>query len=534
MMDPNIRFITAAIDAGTIGVPSGMATIGEPRQGTRKVLTPDEIIDAGLDLTVTPSATARAALGSVIRAQRAPGKQYEQAAIRYAHKIDEWPAFAREVFARLYDDDGCKPLAAEKLSTWGTNAMSVLEAQPSWPALRSAASLSRSIAAESAARLADAVANALNLDKLQTDEESMRDPREVQQEMESMVRLMEQAGASTEQVEAVVNEAAAAAAKAVGVRKMLDHQVETARHKIGGVVASVQKKATEKAEAIEALTALGFSREGPGSIEEVAPGLIEQCDPRMLAILKQAGRFREAAQGEMAKANGHCDVVGIQPTGDLAKVTPKTLTDLAGGGIRALVTMGDLLEHSAQGWEQEGKEPRNRGDVAILVDRSGSMSGERERRARGLAIAAMMTIIGEGRRVVACSFAGTNAATLRAALPGDAYSITEAIKVFCIAASGGTDVDYALEKTADMLSTLAGGMREPDVLVVTDGDFPAVNPKVLSKLGDRRLFGVLIDWGDAEAHPEFTATWEVGAQIGSADAIVAINSLRSSRKKVKP
>jgi len=498
----------------------------------KRALTPDEVIEGGRDLTVEPSSTARFIYRSVARDTSQHGQDVRLQVLRHADRLEEWPAFVREVFSRLYDEDGCRPLADKDRSSWGTGAMAAMEAQEAWAILREAAQVSRVIAADATAQLADAVSRAMGLDGVKTDKETRRDPRELADEAESVGRLLAEHGASEEEIEEARAAAEAQVSRCVSVRRVLDAMVESARPALRNALPKIAREAKAKADTLTALNGLGFSREGPGSIEEACPELLSEVrlDPRMAAIIRWAGRFRDAAHGELAKADGRCDVIGIRPTGDLARLTPRTRADLATGGMRGLATMRDILEESAQGWEQRDRAPKTRGDVGLLVDRSGSMSGEREVRARGLAVAALVSMLADGRRVVAGSFAGHGDATFAAVIPGDARGLGGAIRALCRRAGGGTDVDFALGACGDAMSDLRGGMRDPDVLVITDGFFSPVAKAVLDKLGDRRLFGVMLDEAAAAAHPEFSACWDVSGAIDEAKAGEIIAAMRKPRK----
>ncbi len=496
-----------------------------------RALEPDEVIDGGLDVVVEPSSTSRFTFRSAARDKRAAGSALRVQVLMYAEKLEEWPAFVRELFCLLYDEDGCKPLEDEEKSLWGVSAMSVLEGNPDWPGLRASAQVSRTIAVEAATTLAVAVAQALRLDQLQTDEETRRDPRALESEGEMIRRLLEEGGATQEQIDAAVAESEAAAAASAAARNGIDSRIDSARQALKAAVKSAATKAADRAEMMSAMSSLGFSREGPGSVEEVCPELLQQAsvDKRLLAIIRMVGRFREALHGELAKADGHCDVIGVRPTSDIARLTPRTKGELAAGGIHGLSVMRDILEGAAQGWEQRAQQPKNRGDAAILVDRSGSMSGEREIRARALAIASLVTMLQGGRRALASSFAGTGDVSSALVVPGDTKALGEAIKVLCKRASGGTDVDHALQMAVDAMK-LHGGMRDPDVLVITDGYFPTVAKTVLDAMGDRRLFGVMLD--ESSKHPEFTATWDVSSQsIDEKQAGEILSAMRSTRKK---
>jgi hypothetical protein len=74
-----------------------------------------------------------------------------------------------------------------------------------------------------------------------------------------------------------------------------------------------------------------------------------------------------------------------------------------------------------------------------------------------------------------------------------------------------------------------GGLRAPDLIVATDGLFPPIAPDILAALGDKRLFGVLIGFGDDGSHKEFDALFPVSGQIEPGDAARIINAMRKAR-----
>ena len=498
----------------------------------RTELIPDEVELAlsGRDLTAKPSSTARAVYGLVVGRGDSLGKQVAAQATRHVERLAEWASFVRELFAQLYDADGCRELPEEERSAWGMQAVGVLHSSQEWTALVASSQVSRSIASQATALLADEVSRALELDSLKKDQEAAQDPREIAEGLERSSALLAEHGATEEQVKEHRQQVEAQLAKAVDTRRRMDERINKVRVQISGSVKRVAAAAKTKADAVMALVALGFSREGPGSAEEDCPELLEamRLDPRMAAIIRMAGRMNEAARGELAKADGQCDVVGVRPTGDIAKLTARTKADLASGGVRGLATMRDIAEQAAQGWEQKDRRPKNKGDAALLVDRSGSMSGEREVRARGLAVASLVSMLSAGRRVVAGSFAGSGDCSLAAVVPGDRKALSRAVSALCKRASGGTDVDSALLAAAKEMQTFPGGMRQPDVLVVTDGEFETIRSEVLQVLGERRLFGVLIDVFAPGGHEEFDRIWSLPS-VQEQDAAQVIAAMRSAR-----
>lgn len=519
---------------------NGFVPHGEARE-------PDDVLDPLKSTEDAPpvafvvSHTASFALRGVAHDGGDPADGLRALMETFAPSLEEWPAFCRELFGRLYDPEGCDRLPADALSTWAASAISAAEQQADWAELCLAAAVARSVAATATTQIATAVAAILGLQKKPPEKDAGKDPRAAQAEAESAAAELREAG-DDEGADDVLANAAKATAAAVAHRQAIDTRLQKGRHALGATVRQAAQEATAAAATINALVGFGFSREGPGSLAQVAPGTAARLkvDQRLLKIILQAGRMREAQRGVKAAGEGRVDVVGIRPTGDLASTTSAWRSKLATPGAVGTLAIVDLLEEQAQGYQMRDRAPMVRGDVGILVDRSGSMYGEREIAARALGVAAFMSALADGRRVIAGSFAGggwgTNRAdcTVQAVMPGQLAQIAQALEQLCRTAGGGTDVDAALAVTVGAMRAFPGGMREPDILVITDGEFPMVGAPVLSKLEDRRLFGVFIDVGDIAtlAHPEFHKTWSI-TSVAESFAAGVIESMREGKESGK-
>ena len=511
-----------------------------------EALEPDEVLgpDDALDPIDTPappvaysiSGTAAFALRGVAHDGGRPAEELRGVIASFAGALEEWPAFVRELFSRMYDPDGTHRLPAEALSTWGSAALGAVEQQPEWPALCSAAAVSRAVAAGAATTIAAAVAKALGLEKDKEPTAAAADPRADLLEAEAAAQAAEEQGDAPGAARARL-EAQRATAAAQARRKAIDTKVQVDRWVLRGIVKAAAAEAAAAVAVIAAFVGVGFSREGPGSIQQMAPDLARKLrvDARLLAILLQAGRIRETQQGALAKGDGNVNVVGTRSTGDLSRTTGAFRGRLGTPGVVGDLAMLDLLEEQASGYQMQDRAPHERGDVGILVDRSGSMSGAREIAARALGVAAMLAALADGRRVVAGSFAGSYRGhvdcTVHAVKPGDLGAVAKALEVLCRQAGGGTDVDAAVLVAAGAMRSFPGGMREPDVLVITDGEFDPIAPAVIAQLGETpRLFGVFVDCDDGQVqrHPEFVRCWSV-EDIGESFAAGVINNMRERK-----
>lgn len=496
-------------------LPSNIAAAGSGK--TSAPLEPDEILEPDNldhDDNVRPAALrishlAVFALRALAAEEGNAAEALRDAIDSYSGSFAEWPAFVREVFGAMYDPTAVAP--AVDPAPWASAALRTARAAEDWDKLCAAAQQSRDAAAVATATIVHAIAGALGLKKGAASGEDTIDPRD----------------ANEEETDPAIIHAAhrkRVAADASFIRKGIAA--------VGVAVGNAAKQASGAVVTLNALVGFGFSREGKGSLAKVAPEVLSkiQVNPKMLRILLEAGRIHDANHGAPGVGEGHVDVVGTRPTGELSHTTLGYRARLVSPGLVGAIAAIDLLEHRADGYDMRDAKPKERGDVAIVVDRSGSMMGDPIIKARALALATMLAGLDDGRRVVVATFAGEGDANARIVVKGDVIAVAEAIDMLCGCAGGGTDVDGALALVAGVMRAGRDIMREPDVLLITDGEFDPVDDGVMRQLGDARLMAVLIgnDVGDDE-HPEFTRLWRVDDITDDVNAGV-ITTIREVQK----
>lgn len=464
-----------------------------------RALEPTEVLDASPPVAYRVSDLA--ALAISVMADSDEGDPMREAMGR--GKIKGWDSFVLELFSRLYDEDHTDRLTEPQ--TWALKAIELIEELPQWARVRIAAYRGgRTVAGKAAAWAADLVRG--EIEKLMPEEEPETEEEQATA-LEAAVEAMVQAAASTQGL------------KLAG---------------LGGAIGVMAAQVEAEADVADMGAALGFSRDGVGRIDAVSPELATQlrADKRFRRIVNLAGRMREAAQGQAIRGTGRADIVGLDLVQDIGQTTSRFRARMSGDDADGLLATLELLDGQAEGWERADELPRARGDVAVLVDRSGSMMGAPAEAARALGVASVTQALSDGRRVVGGSFAGHGDADLHAARPGDRQATARLLLSICRMPDGGTDVDFAVRKAADLMARFPGGMRSPDVLVITDGYFPPVDDEVLGMLGDRRLLGVMIGTGD-QGHPEFARTWAVPSIITDGVAGSVVTELRTAPKKRK-
>lgn len=382
-------------------------------------------------------------------------------------------AFVGEVYSRLYGDPERLDAPVEGAPGWAGTAHDVLDQLPEWTALRAAvagdpdfAALATSdTMAEAAPRLAEALAQV------------ERDRRE-QEEQEGGE------GAGPE------GSPGGGDQQAKAKRPAGPSGTDRLRAALRGAVAKAAAKAEERKEAMAGLA--------PGS--ESAPPTREHADPsrmrlaerlgkdaKLRSVLRRAGRLcriRDEKRRERRDPDARSEVVDLERGADLGRALPAQLARLRHPRLR-LLALKDIAERSMLQYRLEGKEKQGRGPLVVLLDRSGSMSGEPHEIARAVGVACVGIGAREKRAVSVVDFDHGVVAARHLTAKGEALSIDVggrkpptrlgsgrvvdvALDVATFSCGGGTDFGAVLRFALD---GLPAGVRDEraDLVMVTDG-----------------------------------------------------------------
>lgn len=438
-----------------------------------------------------------------------------ETAHRYAPAVAEWSAGVREVFGRVYDPRGLQPLPAAQRSAWGAHLGATLESLPAWPELAAAGSAHRSVAAAATQELAQAVGEALGLAQLPA--RGGDDPEALQRQQEALQRLLEglPPGAEANQGRDALRDLKERQQRSEARRQALAQGLQQAldRGKLGPAVAKVAQAAQQRAEAVRLLRGCGLeaSPGGGGASEPIDPAILDYVGRQgasLKALLALVGRMRRAAKARQPDPRGRARQLpaGLVLGGDVRDLVG---SEWALEDVDADLFLRRLLDRQCLQVERVGDEPQERGDLVVLVDRSGSMQGPRLQWARALAFASVTVAHQERRRVVLAFYGGQGDYQQVVVEPHSAEGMSAALRLLASAqAQGGTDTLGALQRATD-----ACRLKTADVLVITDGDWPALTDAQVKKIteGGTRLFAVLLD----ESTPVHgaTRTWSVRSSM---------------------
>jgi uncharacterized protein with von Willebrand factor type A (vWA) domain len=211
----------------------------------------------------------------------------------------------------------------------------------------------------------------------------------------------------------------------------------------------------------------GKGRHDRRALDDKKVGLARRLrgDPRLKRIAQLAGRFTRIARQKRRSrvSHGAEEICDVELGNDLGRLLPVELVKLRHPRLHALA-LRDLLERKSMQYALTGKEKLGRGPLVLLLDRSGSMEGERDEWSTAVALA-LLGMAHEERRTFAV-VAFTDQVIYEAVVkPGERLD-QEALNLTC---NGGTDIDVAVTRGLEIVERNPGALHEADLVLVTDG-----------------------------------------------------------------
>lgn len=325
--------------------------------------------------------------------------------------------------------------------------------------------------------------------------------QELSEELKEQARksreAKDEADAAREEAEAVsedpdatpeeIAESAQAAADAAKAAKAQAAALAMAMKQHGKQIASAVAKAvstaTDSAQAAkDAQQCFGF---GTG-VGDPSGGLpidekfklartIQKAGPAFRKFAEILGRMTRTALQKQASKTQHeaGEIVDITTGSDIERIMDDEVALLANPKLAKLFRVGFASETLMQ-HEVDQREPQAKGDVVVLIDESGSMAGQREAEAKGVALALAHVCAKQKRRLVIHFFQSAVTMTVQIN-PGDAQATENGVNVALrklgqIAGrgtAGGTSFDAPLVQA--IATVRGGGLEKADVLMITDG-----------------------------------------------------------------
>ena len=185
-------------------------------------------------------------------------------------------------------------------------------------------------------------------------------------------------------------------------------------------------------------------------------------------IMELAGRYRRMAQAKQRQKvlHGQDDVVGVELGADLGRLCPSELVSLGDEDLGA-DAMRRYLERGLMQRDYRGIEPKARGPIVVVVDESGSMSGDPIAMAKAFALAMAWVARHQDRWICLVGFSGCCPVNVLAMPPGrwDQVAMLDWLEHFY---SRGSDRDVPLVELPAAWPSLGCPAGDTDIIQITD------------------------------------------------------------------
>lgn len=409
--------------------------------------------------------------------------------------VEQWPAFAREIFDSLYSqkiEDA--PLAAG--ADWVRELVNQAEATDEWNALRKEVQGDPWATGIAAGRV---LTNLKDKAKELLETVPKQDPERLQQEAEAMEEMLGKKHALTK----AANKAAIEAFEQAQVAQTVAAPpLEGALSQLGAVAVAAANQAKHEVVAL---------MKGAGDLAGLGTGALAGIDappekvrklladnPKLRKIAELAGRLRIRARAKQKTKTKYApeSIVDVTLGGELERLLPSELAQLMMPETEMLL-LRKLQEREAMQYELEGNEELDRGPVMMFVDSSGSMQGIRNEWAMAVAIAVLEIAAMQKRPFVLGHFDSDMKECFTVEQPSK-LSLDELVKMVSYFSGGGTNFAPPLQRAHSIITSgkqKDGVFARADVMLITDGQANWGDWARLVKATGASLYGVEIESG---------------------------------------
>lgn len=216
-------------------------------------------------------------------------------------------------------------------------------------------------------------------------------------------------------------------------------------------------------------------------------------------VMQVAGRFQRIALETQKRRVDHArtQVVGLEYGNDLGRIVPSELA-FADDPLLEMVFDQRFLESRLLLYKVTGEEKVGRGPVIVLLDDSGSMSGNRELWAKGAMLGLLAVAKHQKRDFAVVHFDGGHQTFHFAQGQADQATMIQCIELFL---GGGTNLDNAMQQALNLVTSSA--YAKADVILLSDG-ISFISESTLQqwthqrKERGMRCYSILIDTREGE------------------------------------
>lgn len=243
---------------------------------------------------------------------------------------------------------------------------------------------------------------------------------------------------------------------------------ELKRHK--STKASAETAAEDVQDAEDMAEAFGMGEGAGTDLKETdLSGLFKKAkkDERLRRIAELAGRYRMLAMSrtQTEVIHGNDDVVGVELGSEIGRLTGSELGNLMTPELE-LDTLRRVVDGEAHCREHQSLSEGSRGPIMVLVDESGSMSGDPIAEAKALALA--LTWLARHQNRWVCLVGWSSRRQVRSlVLPPDHNKQTEVIEWCSTMWNGGTYPPVA--RISELFEEAGAPEGKTDLIWITDG-----------------------------------------------------------------
>lgn len=193
------------------------------------------------------------------------------------------------------------------------------------------------------------------------------------------------------------------------------------------------------------------------------------ANQKMQAIIKMAGRLRRVALAKRKERVREIqqEYVGVTIGSDVSAAIPSELALLANPATRAIF-LRKMVEGQLLQYDKESKERLGQGPIVLLLDVSGSMSGEKDTWAKAVALAYIKVAKIENRDIEIITFNDNHYRyTIGKVKGGD--ETNSIMSIINKSPNGGTNFQDPLTLASNTIRS-SGHLRNADVVMITDGE----------------------------------------------------------------
>jgi uncharacterized protein with von Willebrand factor type A (vWA) domain len=219
-------------------------------------------------------------------------------------------------------------------------------------------------------------------------------------------------------------------------------------------------------------------------------------DSQLRELLRYVGQLARSVQSSPTRkrVRGHSEPVSIAPTAQLSKILPSELARLAMPGGLGRLAAYQMASGQMLGRETHDLRTKERGDIVVMLDASGSMRNTGWTMSRAIALAAVVVAVQQRRTARLLVF--NSGVTFDVALRRRSELPTLLLQVAGLSASGGTSFTAPFR----MVGTNTTDSRA-DVLLVSDG-CGHIDSTVLSTAMQGRDLHYFVAGSEASVEPQ--------------------------------